>query len=442
MKNFEKSSIIPKAVYNKNTERFLPLDMQNTINDALKKKLFRFVNEIKSEKNRPESMQLFDAIFNEMHGQRVKDLYNYRKEGNHVVALLCNSVPPELIYAMDGFIPVSLCMGAGEVEKYVDDHTKGMCPLTRSMMGFLSTGLCVFFNVSDYVLGSDICSCIHKTGEITTKLSDDFKVFTIQNNLQNNEVSPNTSKLMNWIMQITNGKGVNIKRFLEYAKLYSELRENYKIISDLRKSANPPLDGKNSLWTQQLFLVEDPQKLLSAVKKLKNELEKNISNNIGYNPDGLKKRIMLITPRIMPPFTEIYRLIENNNAIVVHEESCMGITNSNYDYSKFLQILHNNNVENAINYIMSNINKTVCSCIDDFDYNGIISTIEEHNIDAVISYSFKKCPKMIEKTDKISKFLEKHGTPVMNLQTDYFEAYEKEEIIMDKINTFLTNNLS
>lgn len=439
MKNFEKSSIISKAVYNKNTERFLPLDTQNKINETLKEKLFRFVNEIKSEKTRPQSMQLFDAIFNEMHGQRVKDLYNYRKEGNHVVALLCNAVPPELVYALDGFIPVSLCMGAEEVEKYTDQYTGGMCPLTRSMMGFLSTGMCVFFNVSDYVLGSDMCSCIIKSGEITNRLTDDFKVFNIETNLKNNEFSHDTSKLMDWIMHVTNGKGINIERFLKYAKLYSELRENFEIISRLRKVDNPPLNGKNSLWTQQLLLVEDPEKLLFAVKKLKSELEKNISQGFGYNPDGSKKRIMLITPRIMPPFTEIYRLIENSNAIIVHEETCMGITNIDYDYSELLQILNNKNVENAINYMFGSINKTVCSCFEDVDTKKIINTIEKYKIDAVINYSFKNCPKMIAKTGEIKNQLERNGIPAMNLHSDYLEMYEKETFFTNKINSFINN---
>ncbi len=441
MKNFEKSTIISQAVFKKNTERFLSLDKQSVINEKLKQKLFRFVNEIKSENNRPESMQLFDNMFNEMHGQRIKDLYKYRKDGNHVVALLCNSIPPELIYAMDNFVPVSLCMGAGEVEEYSEDNKQELCPLTRSILGFLNTGMCVFFNVSDYVLGSDICKCISKTAALTQELTDDFEVFTLETSNKNNRISCNTGNLLSWINDVTHGKGINPERFIEYARLFSELRENYNKISELRKFSNPPINGKNSLWTQQLFLVEEPYKLLSAIKQLKNEMVNNIDNNIGYNPDGSKKRIMLITPRIMPPFAEIYRLIENTNAIIVHEETCMGITNHNYNINEFLNILNNDykNVPNAINYIIENINQTVCSCINGFDNDSITRSIEEYNIDAVINYSFKNCPSMIDKTNRIKKQLEKTGTPVMNLMTDYMDIYKKEQIIMNDINNFLIN---
>ncbi|MFO7999998.1 MAG: 2-hydroxyacyl-CoA dehydratase family protein, partial [Marinilabilia sp.] len=180
MKNFEKTEIIRDVAFNKNKAKFLSRDEQMHLNTQMKEKLMRFVNEMASEDVRPGAMKLFDRMMNEMHGKRIKDLYAYRREGNHVVTLLCNSIPPEIIYAMDNFIPVSVCMGAGEVEPYAGEETKDMCSLTRSMTGFLKTGMCVFFNLADHVLASDLCPDVKKTSEIVRAYSNEFEVYCLE----------------------------------------------------------------------------------------------------------------------------------------------------------------------------------------------------------------------------------------------------------------------
>lgn len=380
-------------------------------------------------------------MMNEMYGQRVKDLYKYRKEGNHVVALLCNSIPPELIYGIDNCIPVTVCMGGGEVEAYADNHTQEMCPVTRSMTGFLVTGMCVFFNVADYVIGSDICCSIEKTSHNISDLTRDLQVYStdLQHNGKNN-INVEPSSIREWISGINQNGELNRERFIKYARIYSELRQVYRSVMQYRKKANPPINGKNSLWAQQIFLVEDPQKLLAALQNLERELQQKVNEGKGYDPEGKKKRIMLITPRIMPPFTEIYRLIENNNALIVKEETCMGIDNFDYDPEKLAQLLENDHssYDPAIKYITENMNNETCACFSSYDLNNIKQSIKEYNVDAVINYSFTNCPAMEIKTENIRVQMEKEGVPVMNLQTDYLQTYEQEDEITKQIGNFLS----
>ncbi len=440
MKNFEKSDIITEVAYNKNKARFLPRNEQMIINNQLKQKLLRFVNEIKTGKNRPKAMNLFDSMMNDMHGQRVKDLYTFRNQGNHVVAMLCNSIPPELIYGIDNHIPVSVCMGGGEVEKFGDDYTNGMCPVTRSMVGFLNSGMCVFFNLADRIIASDICPNIKKTAAIINEISEDFDVYCIETKFTHKgELNIGIKGLWEWVNKISEGNGLNKSKFIEYAKLYSEIREVYKSIMTLRKGPNPPINGSNFLWAQQLFLVQEPYKLLSALNELKDELIENINNKIGYNGDGTKKRVMLIGPRIMPPFAEIYRLIENNNAIVVCEDIDMGITNVNYKINYLLEKIKEADgvAGNAVQYIMETIDKTAFSCLEDFDIERIVSKVKEFKVDAVITYSYINCPSMEHKTQKISDLLNNLGISCLSLKSDYLEIYDNQDYYMDKIQKFL-----
>jgi benzoyl-CoA reductase/2-hydroxyglutaryl-CoA dehydratase subunit BcrC/BadD/HgdB len=440
MENFEKSDIITEVAFNKNKSRFLPRHEQMHINTVLKNKMVRFLDEMKSESGRPVNMSLFDQMMNDMHGQRIKDLYEYRRQGNHVVALLCSSVPPELIYGIFNHIPVSVCMGAGEVEKFGNEFTQGMCPPTRSMVGFLMTGMCVFFNLADYILASDYSPAIKKTVTIINKISNDFGVYCIESKDEpNGKISIDYTELEKWVLSISNGHGFHRERFIEYCNLYSEIRIVYKSIFDLRKVANPPIDGKNSLWIQQFFLVEEPNKLLSSLNSLKSELEERVKVNVGYNSTGKKKRVMLVTPRIMPPFTEIYRLIESCGAIIVCEISDMGISNINYDLAELMDLVNRNNTvgEEAIRYLLESIDKTESSCFKEFDYEKVIRNIEEYDVEAVLNFTFPDSPEMEYKTNRINELLIESGINSMVMKAGYLELYEGEEEFTALINGFL-----
>ncbi len=438
MKNFEKANIISDVAYKKNKSRFLPLDKQMQLNNAMKQKIVQFATEIASEVNRPQTMKLFDEMMNGMHGQRVKDLYAYRREGNHVMALLCNSIPPELIYSLGNFVPVSVCMGAGEVEPYADQYTRGMCTLTRSMIGFLHTGMCVFFNLADYVLGSDLCPSVKKAAGLVQQISNDFEVFCLKTRIDK-YIAFDYDGFYEWVMKITHGCGINVEKLVEYSRLFSEIRREYQAVLEFRKHANPPINGKNSLWIQQLALVEEPEKLLAALRELKAELRKHSEKNVGYNPEGTQKRVMLITPPIMPPFGEIYRIIENAGGLVVCEESDMGISNISYDFEEFHKLLEGStaNIKQAVKYMMESVEENSSSCISTFDIEKIVQKIKEYQVDAVINYSFRNCDAMESKTKNITESLNKRGMPSFQLTTDYMEMYENEQTYKDRISRFL-----
>ena len=440
MKNFEKSDIIRDVAYNKNKARFLSRDEQMQLNKVMKDKLMRFVTDMHSEDIRPRAMRLFDDMMNEMHGKRIKDLYAYRRAGSHVVTLLSNSIPPELVYAMGHFIPVSVCMGAGELEPYAGEETQEMCSLNRSMIGFLKTGMCVFFNLADHVLASDLCPQIRKTSEIIRDYSDELEVYCMEIHKDDRGgVSVNVSDLLEWVNKVTEGRGIDLDKLLEYAELFSEIRSTYKDILDFRKNLNPPLNGKNSIWIQQVALVEEPRKLLQSLQQLYSELAQNVHQNKGYDPDQQKKRVMLITPRNMPPFAELYRLVESYDALVVCEEIDMGITNIDYDFG-ILEELVNDNAgdhypEEVIQYITKSLDVNSTSCMAHFDEEKILRKVRDFQVDTVILFAFYQCPVMQKKTKNIFNLLKVHEVPALELYANYLDVYEQE--FFEKIRQFL-----
>ena len=439
MDNFEKADIITQVALNKNKSNFLPRGEQMVINRTLKDKLVRYLKEMQANPNRPKAMMDIDERMNQMHGQRVKDLYSYRREGNHVVALPDSQIPPELIYGIEHFVPVGVCMGAGEVEQYVDQITRGLATPIRSMIGFLATGMCVFYNLSDYVLGTNLSFSFERGTEIIKEITNDFNVFCLNYSKEIDKATIDFENLSQWIEKVSNGKGINRSRFIDYCKLYASIRKEYQAIAKLRSHSNPPIDGCNSLWIQQLYPVEEPRKLLQQLIKLHNELDQNIINGIGYNKNGDKKRVLLVTPRIMPPFAEIYRLIERSGGLVVLEQTDMGITNIDYNLDELLTIVQNDSgaFENSIRYIMESINTVESSSFVYSDKTDLKRKIEEYAIEAIICFNFRDCPEMDAKINNITEYGSALGIPLKTIQSDYLEMYDKETSLSEEIKDFL-----
>ena len=63
------------------------------------------------QENRPEGMNYFNFVVSEVHGLRIEELNNARKDGRKVLGTFCVFVPDEIILAANA-ISVGLCAGS------------------------------------------------------------------------------------------------------------------------------------------------------------------------------------------------------------------------------------------------------------------------------------------------------------------------------------------
>jgi hypothetical protein len=79
-----------------------------------------------SQKERPKGMEYFDFVISEIHGLRVEEIYEAKKEKRKVVGTFCLYVPEELVLAVDA-VNIGLCagaeVGAEEAEKFIPRNT-------------------------------------------------------------------------------------------------------------------------------------------------------------------------------------------------------------------------------------------------------------------------------------------------------------------------------
>ena len=125
-----------------------------------------YTNIYLSQKNRPEGMKYFDFVISEVHGLRIEEIVEAKKQGRKVIGTFCVYVPEELILAVDG-VCIGLCAGADvgtdEAEKYIPRNT---CALIKAFMGFKLAGLCPYVQTADLIVGETTCDGKKKAYEL------------------------------------------------------------------------------------------------------------------------------------------------------------------------------------------------------------------------------------------------------------------------------------
>ena len=61
---------------------------------------------IETQKDRPDNMAFFDFVVGDIHGLRIKELKEEKKEGKIIVGTYCLYIPDEIIYALNTMAPV------------------------------------------------------------------------------------------------------------------------------------------------------------------------------------------------------------------------------------------------------------------------------------------------------------------------------------------------
>ena len=116
-----------------------------------------------SQPNRPACMGYFDNLMAEMHGGRIKELVDAKKEGRPVVGTFCVYIPEEVVVAAGG-ICVGLCGGSqGSIPDAEKTLPRNICPMVKSAYGFKAGNICPYFQVVDFVYGETTCDAKKKT---------------------------------------------------------------------------------------------------------------------------------------------------------------------------------------------------------------------------------------------------------------------------------------
>ncbi|MCB9494165.1 MAG: 2-hydroxyacyl-CoA dehydratase [Desulfobacteraceae bacterium] len=370
-----------------------------------------------SQENRPKSMEYFDFVMSEVHGLRIKELVDAKKEGKKVIGSYCVFVPEELIIAAGG-ISVGLCAGADfaleEVENYIPRNT---CSLVKSAIGFKLGKVCPYLECADLVVGENTCDGKKKAYETLSEMIDDFYVMDlpqIKNNTGKELFSKEIKRFAEKLEELT-GNEITADSLKKGIEIVNNKRKALYRLENLRQEKILPISGLDALLINQISFYDDPLRFTDSVNKLCDELEERIKSENSAYPSKRKRILMSGCPMAVPNW-KVPFITESLDAVIVGEESCIGERGLRNPVDS-----NSDNRSDLIENITQRYFKIDCAVftpnMERKDH--ILEMAKKYKADGVILYGLNFCQPYTIEAFSLEKELEKNNLPSIKIETDY-----------------------
>ncbi len=371
-----------------------------------------------SQKNRPKAMEYYDFVVSEIHGLRVKELVDFKKNGGKVVSTFCLYVPEELVLA-SGAVQIGLCGGSNTtIEDAERDLPRNLCPLIKSSYGFKVSALCPYFAVSDLVVGETTCDGKKKMYEF---LSKHIPTYVVE--LPHKPYTKHARmlwleelKLLKKRLEELTGNEVTVDSLRKAIRLVNEKRRVLRRMFEARKARPSPISGKDALLVTQIAFYDDVYRFIEKTSELAKELEERVEKGVGVVDENAPRIVISGCPMAIPNW-KLHHIVEKSGAVVVAEESCTG--------SRYVSIgdvsSSANSVEGLLGTIAESYLKIHCACFtpNDERVDDVVKMVEEFDADGVIHYNLHSCHPYSVEANKVVRALKEKGIPAITIETDY-----------------------
>ncbi|MCU0821601.1 MAG: 2-hydroxyacyl-CoA dehydratase family protein [Spirochaetes bacterium] len=370
-----------------------------------------------SQNNRPAGMSYFDFVMSEVHGLRIKELMDAKKQGRKVIGSYCVFVPEELILAVDG-VSVGLCAGAefafDEAEKYIPRNT---CSLIKSAFGFKLAGVCPYIEASDMIVGENTCDGKKKSYEQLTKILGNLYIMDIpqmKSEIGKKLLKAEYVKFAEKIEKLS-GKKITCEKLKEGIQIVNNKRKAVNRVMALRSADPAPISGLDALLINQVFFYDDPVRFTASVNKIADELEGRVKKNEGVFPKGTARILMSGCPMAVPNW-KVPSIIENSGAVIVGEELCTGERGHH-----LLTDGSGDTVEKMIDNIVDRYFNIHCAVFtpNPDRLKRIREMQKSYRADGVIHYSLQFCQPYQIESGIIEDDLQQNGIKTLRIDTDY-----------------------
>jgi benzoyl-CoA reductase/2-hydroxyglutaryl-CoA dehydratase subunit BcrC/BadD/HgdB len=385
-----------------------------------------------NQNNRPESMNYFNFVMSEIHGLRVEELARHRSESGKVVGTFCVFVPDEVILAAKA-VGVGLCGGS---QFWIPDGEtvvpRNLCPLIKAVVGAKVSGTCPYFQSCDLLVGETTCDGKKKAWEILNEYTP-VHVMDLPQMKREKDVNHWEEEIrafMDKVEELT-GNEITAAALKDAIKLVNRKRAALSRLYAARKASPVPISGKDALLVTQIAFYDDPERFISNVEELCDELETRIKEGKGVFSAETPRLMVAGTPMAIPNW-KLHHVIETNGAAIVCEETCTGTR-----YFENLVSEQPEDLDGMLKALADRYMKINCACFtpNEGRVDDILRLAKEYNVDGVVYYNLQFCHTYNVEYVKIEKALKEAGIPVIMIETDYSE--QDVEQIKTRLEAFL-----
>ena len=258
-------------------------------------------------------------------GRMIQNCYEYATEakaaGRHIVGIMCEFTPRELIMAADA-IPVCLCGGSAEMIPPAEEHLPAnLCPLIKSTYGYHAQGANPFLEMADLVVAETTCDGKKKMYELMAQTRPMYVLELPQKPSDDDAMAHWVTELRKlkakleeqFHVEITDDK---IRQAIRTMNCERELRRE---LAALMQSQSPPLTGRQLLDFKSIIsgIDADFEQYAEAIKQFRSR-----SNSRDNDP---AVRVLLTGVPMAHGAERVLDIIESAGGLVVCMENCTGI---------------------------------------------------------------------------------------------------------------------
>ncbi len=243
-----------------------------------------------------------------------------RDSGKHVVGIMCEYTPRELIMAADG-VPVCLCGGSADmIAPAEEDLPANLCPLIKSTYGYHVKKANPFLEMADLVVAETTCDGKKKMYEL---MAEQRPMHVLELPQKPDE----DDAMAHWLSELRKFRAVLEEMFgvkITDAKLRSAIRDMNRErklrreLAELMASGNPPLTGRQLL---------DCKSIISCIEADLNkyaEIRRSLAGRELRDNDG-RVRVMMTGVPMAHGAERVIDIIESNGGLVVAMDNCTGL---------------------------------------------------------------------------------------------------------------------
>ncbi len=370
-----------------------------------------------AQPDRPEAMKYFDFVMSEVHGLRIQELVEAKRQGRRVVGSFCTFVPEEIVLALDG-VAVGLCAGAefatAEAEKYLPRTT---CALIKGFFGFALARVCPYLAASDLVVGENTCDGKKKGYETFRTLVPHLHVLDLPQTTSAEARALLRAEYARFaaVLEQLTGRALTVENLRSGIATANAKRAALQRLARLRGAEPAPLSGLDGLLVNQISFYDDPARFTGAVHVLADELEQRIARGRGVAPKGAPRVLVSGCPMAVPNW-KLPAVIEGAGAVVVGEESCVGergLRNLVADGGR--------NVDEMLDALVDRYLAIDCAVFtpNESRVEHVLEMVRRTGAHGVIHHGLQFCTPYQVEAGPVERRLEREGVPTLRMDTDY-----------------------
>ena len=370
------------------------------------------------------------AIFQHLQGSPLDEMayiHQEKEKGRKVVGIYCEYAPREIILAA-GALATCLCAATQDMAVQAEaDLPANLCPIIKSIYGFIKTGKCPFFEASDAIVAETTCDGKKKMFEMIMHRRPTFI-------LELTQKPHSESAFQHWLGEVRNMKAfleetfqveITDDRIREAIRTLNRWRDRYMGLNEFSRSDPPYIRGSERILVNQRVAASPVESHL--LNEVYAELNRRREAGRAVARPGAPRILLTGTP-VFLTVRKVFDLIEDCGAVVVVQEACSGVK------PMYEKVSEEGDPLEAVARKYFNL---PCSCFtpNTERFRLLDRLVDEFKVDAVVDLVWLACHTYNVESFQVRAWARDREKPYLKVETDFSPS--DTEQLRTRIESFL-----